>query len=111
MATVRFLKYNCLVELQHYVNGRIAIRLTNADVITDDGYPISPGMETIAIATINIPEAPVPDNHVIIKDYSENQGMYQTLLDAGIIGKKIADLQHGFVTSYICPLLIPITDE
>lgn len=56
---VKFKQWDCTIEKAQYGNGRIALRLMS----TDDTQP----------------------DEVVIKYFSENEGMYQTLLNAGII--------------------------
>lgn len=58
----------------YYSNNRKAIRLIDGD----SGEPI-------ATATVNLPAVELAENEVVVKDYSENQGMYVALLDAGIV--------------------------
>lgn len=49
----------------------------------------------------------LPPGHVAIKDYSENSGMLQLLLDAKIVDKPINYYRSGFVEIPICPVLVP----
>lgn len=92
---VKFRDWNCNVIFKQYSNERIAITLDEIET----GEPI-------AIATINLPNVPLAQDHVIIKDYSENEGMYNTLLSAGIISEEVNRVQTGFVTAPICKLLV-----
>lgn len=80
------------VEFATYANGRTAIQL-----IGEDG--------PFAVATVNIPEAILAPDEVLIKDYSENEGMLQTLVTAGIV--QVTDRGHrsGWVNIPICKLL------
>ena len=61
----------CSVELTEYVVGGKAIMLK-----CEDGSPM-------ATATTWIPG--LKQDEIAIKDYSENEGMYDALLEAGII--------------------------
>ena len=75
MPTMNKVKFNgaeCDVVFDQYENGRTAIRLT------ENGSPF-------ATATINDPEIWLEPGQVIIKDYSENEGMVKALQDAGIV--------------------------
>lgn len=67
-----------LIEQFTYQHGgSLALTLTN-----DEG--------PIADATVNLPEVPLPDGaDCWIKDYSENTGIAQALIDAGVL------VQHG----------------
>lgn len=70
-----------------YLNERPAIMLREVET-----------GEHIATATINIPKVRIPKNTVFIKDYSENDGMVDALIKAGVIEeKKIVEIQTGHV--------------
>ena len=98
--SVKFRDWDADVYVERYKNnGRIAIELIDPD----DG-------EIIAVATINIPEIELQENEVIIKDYSENEGMYLTLLMAGIIGPAKYYVENGFVTCPVCDCLLPVNE-
>lgn len=98
MNTVKFREWDCRVNFLTYTsNGRTAISLSDIE----SGEPI-------AMATVNMPDIPIDDNCVIIKDYSENAGMAEALMEAGIIGSPIAGLPVGFVEVYVYPLLVEV---
>jgi hypothetical protein len=74
---------DCRLEVGKYANQRVALQLYDAN----DGEPV-------AKATVNVidwePETPA---HTLIKDWSENVGVLQSLVDAEIIeltGKEVA---------------------
>lgn len=96
MTTVKFLNYNCVVELLKYsTNNRTAIELTD----TEDGAPV-------CIATINVNEdlgSKEGEENVVIKNYAENQGVLEVLVEAKVISKPIGTTSQGFP---ICKLLI-----
>jgi hypothetical protein len=89
-----FLDWTCNVVFTKYFDGNTAIQLVDAE----DGAPI-------ATATINVPDAELPEDQVVIKDYSENAGMLDVLYEAGIISDPIGFVMTGFVPSPICKLL------
>ena len=93
---VRFQQWDCAVEYATYRNtGRVAIEL------------IDPNDETsIAVATVNVPEAKLEPDEVIIKDYSENEGMLDALVNAGIVEPTGVQLQVGFARCPIARLLV-----
>lgn len=74
MKTVKFKQWNCNVKEGEYSNERIALWLEEIET-----------GEYIAKATVNVIEDNTSPDEVIIKDYSENEGMYESLLKAGII--------------------------
>lgn len=93
MNKVIFLGEACSVKLGKYPNGRTAIEL-----ICEDGSPM-------ATATINIPEIVLEPNEVILKTYSENEGMLEALREAGIVGAVIDSVQLSFNTVPIVEFL------
>lgn len=77
-----FKKYKCSIKLGQYSNHRLAIQLVSSvSDLSQDIYLGSP----IATATLNIPEYNLKDNEIIIKDYSENQGMLDVLIKNGLV--------------------------
>jgi hypothetical protein len=92
---VKFKEWNCDVNFRNYGNSGIAICLD--DVI--DGSPV-------AVASVNLEGiAEVNKGEIAIKDYSENEGMLDTLVNAGIVSKPLRYVQSGFVQIPICKLL------
>ena len=94
---VTFREWKCNIKPGSYNNGRLALELI--EVGTE---------EPIAVATVNLPEAQIGTDEVIIKDYSENTGMQQMLIAAGVIQpEELQRIPTGFVT---CPVH-KLTDE
>lgn len=90
---VLFLGEQCSVQIDKYAgNGRPAIQL-----ICADGEPMT-------VATVNIPDCPVPSGYVLIKDYSENRGIYQALLDADVIEPRTLEVPAGRTDVLLCKL-------
>ena len=77
----------------HYPNGRIALSLIDYN----DGTPV-------ATATINVPELPLRPSRVFIKDYSENEGVLTTLVEAGIV-RPIEYMRVGYTTMSMCLII------
>jgi len=87
--------YNCRVDFVNYRdNNRIALNL-----ICDNG-------EDYACATVNLPMVPLEPDEVIIKDYSENEGVLDALVTAGYISMPLRYIQSGFVAMPVCKLLV-----
>lgn len=82
MNKVKFLGEDCAVKFYAYVKGGQAIQL-----LCEDGSPM-------ATATVWI-EGLEPQE-LAIKDYSENEGMYEALLEAGIIQPHHRTVSSGF---------------
>ena len=91
MKEVVFMGWQCDVLIDSYK------RIVLLDKITG---------EPIAVATKIVPGAELRDDEVLIKSYSENEGMLSALSMAGIVeptGKRVAS---GFVELDVCKLLI-----
>ena len=96
---VQFKEYDCLVVKQ----GEHII-LEQWDQMCE-AYMEDPS--PIAMATIQHPEITVPDGFVMIKDYSENEGMLDVLVEAGIVAKpQFRAKISPWVTVPICEVLI-----
>lgn len=87
-------KYNnARLVKRAYSNGNVAIQAIDPE----DG-------ETIAILSVNTGDK-VAQDHVAIKDYSENSGALESLKSAGVVGEPEYFLRSGFVTIPVCKLL------
>ena len=88
---VEFAGFKCEVMIQKYGTGNPAVRLLDLE----DGMPI-------VVATTNIDG--LDSDEIAIKEYSENEGVYDALLNAGIIHPKHRELSTGYVTVPVCKL-------
>lgn len=77
-----------------YSNGRPRLQLLDAK----DGYPVM-------VPTVNVPEARLDTNEVVIKNWSENEGILESLQDLGIIGPVKRSVQCGFCEGHIVDVL------
>ncbi len=93
LGVVRFQDWRCTARLQKYADGRPAIAL-----VADDGSPV-------ATATVNVPDIQLDPDEVVIKDWSENQGMLEALIDAGIVHPPHRSVPFGFVVGHVCKLV------
>jgi len=101
---IRFKNWNCeIVKHQYNNNGRTALELVAAE--DDMEQDIWKG-EPIATATVNLSDTPLASDEVIVKDYSENEGMLDTLLKAGVVELTGRTVSTGFVTCPVCVLCI-----
>ena len=91
---LRYKEWNCLLQEGQYPGGRVALFLTDED----DGEPVS-------TCTVNIPSCALDDNEVLIKDYSENEGMVDFLVKEKIVATTGRFVQSGYVQVPICTLL------
>lgn len=90
---VDFKNYKCEVSTSHYKNGRVAL------LLSEDGQPIT-------VATVNLPDEDLKPNEVAIKNYSENEGILDALIEAGIVESPHDVRFSGFVIIPICRLKI-----
>ena len=97
---ITFKKYGCRIVFSEYTNGRTAIILQDLD-----------DLSTIAVATINIPDHKLDPDEVIIKDYSENDGILECLVLNKVISEPIRFIQTGHIVAPVCLLLIKPENE
>ena len=83
-------------HVERYNNGRIAVEYWTVE----EGYP-----EPAVTATINLIDEHIGSDEVIIKNYSENEGLYKAMLDAGHIGPELRRVSSGFITAPVCKWL------
>ncbi|NJO81802.1 MAG: hypothetical protein HC828_02845 [Blastochloris sp.] len=98
MATrwVEFRGWACRIVRASYGNtGRIALPLYDVH----DGSPV-------AVATVHMPELNLAADEVVIKDYSENEGMLDALVASGIVSPPLREMPSGYVTLYVCRCLL-----
>lgn len=82
---VRFLHEDCVVQYAEYEeNGRPAILLLCSGQ-GEAGHECGVRGERMSVATVNLHNQPLPAGHAFIKDYSENEGMGDALMKAGIV--------------------------
>jgi len=83
--------YNVSLETGKYTDGRTFLQLID----TEDGAPIM-------MATVNIPAVVLEKDEIIIKNYSENEGVLEFLIENGIVSKPLRWAASGWVT---CPIV------
>lgn len=90
---VKFNQWQCHLKFGYYNNNRLHIELISAvenmDIFLFVGDPI-------AKATVNLPDIDLKDDEIIIKNYSENEGMLETLQKFGYISDSIKEVSSGF---------------
>lgn len=94
--TVKYMGWDCKIQFHKYRNGSLAMRL----VSTYDTQ------EPIATASVNLANGEVKPGEIAIKDYSENDGMLQTLISHGIVSEPIRYIRTGYIEIPICNLLV-----
>lgn len=91
---MKFMKWECRLEWSHYeYNKQPALTLLDAET-----------SEPIAKATTCI-DYDFAEDETAIKDYSENEGMLETLIEAGIVEPTGAIHHSGYVAIPIVKIL------
>ena len=93
---VKFNGFNCVASVRPYGSGHVYMQLID----TEDGHPV-------ARVSLNIDYVPVIENMILIKSYGENEGVYEALLEAGIVNKCDRKYPIGFENAHVCFLAIP----
>jgi hypothetical protein len=83
-----------LVQTGCYPNGRPALGLIDPE----DGEPYF-------TVTVNLPDQEIPEGHVFVKAWSENEGLLQALIKAGVL-EVIDWTPCGYTEAAECKLLI-----
>ncbi len=60
--------------------------------------------EPLFTATVQIPDEILEDNEVIIKSYSENEGVLQWLYDNGIVTEIVRNIPVGWCLAQVCKI-------
>lgn len=96
MKKVNFLGFDCIVDTsEQYLNGNTAIQLIEEDT-----------GEQVAHATINVMQGLIESNEVVIKNYSENEGILDVLIQNGVISTPLRYIPISqFVNAPVCKLL------
>ena len=90
MKQIVFRKKKLVLDYARYKNDRLCITLLEAKS-GDEWY----------VATVNLPDVELGQDEVIIKDYSENEGIFKALVDAGVIVDTGKRVKSGYVS---CPV-------
>ena len=87
-------EWDCKLTWTKYVNnGNVAIAASD----TEDGSPVG-------VLTVNTYEE-LPEDVVAVKDYSENEGVLQSLIDNGVVDEPEDWIQTGFIKVPVCRIL------
>lgn len=91
---VRFYGENCGVYIGRYANGQTLLTLSCEDCLP------------MATASVSIPEYSHGCGRVFIKNWSENQGILEALVEAGIVEDTGEKVPTGFAEAHVCRLLV-----
>jgi hypothetical protein len=92
---VEFCGFTCSVEISMYPSGNTAVTLNDVE----DGFPV-------ATVTINTKVELPSKRHIVIKNYSENEGILEALEEAGIVKRTGRFVAAGFSQCPIAELQI-----
>lgn len=87
--------YRLSLQFAKYANGQTAIRLWDLS----DGFPY-------ATATVCVEDHLLKEDEVAVKDYSENAGILESLIEGGIVEHPHAFIQSNYVKIPVCKLII-----
>lgn len=80
--------------VREYPNGRVGLQLMSQMEDMPEGH-----LEPFSTPTVNMVDAPCPDNEVYVKDWSENEGMVKQLVEWKVIEPGVTHFeQSGYVT-------------
>ena len=91
--TMKHMTGAALVRFATYGNGRTAIGLFDPETA-----------EPLCVATVNLPEADLAEDHVFIKDWSENEGVLKSLVDQDLVVDTGGRVPTGYVSAALCLL-------
>jgi len=89
--TIRFCREDLTVVMGKYENGQNSIQLRD-----DEGHPYM----TASVAY----DREIEDDEVIIKNYSENEGILEALIEAEIIDPEVIPFKVNFVVLFVAKL-------
>ena len=98
--TIFFGGFTCEMQLDYYPNGNKSIRLID----TRDGSPV-------AKATTTVKDVKLPANEVMIKDYTENEGMLKALQNSEVVGQILYTVHSGFEDIPVVQLSPPLMER
>lgn len=100
MKQVKWREWLCNIVFKKYDNGRVALVLVDSR----DNCPVG-------TATINLPSQLLDEDEVFIKEYTENTGVLQALVEAGVVEKTEEQFEPPMHTGVVrCKLLITADD-
>ena len=98
MKTVQFKRWNCAIKKEMYKNGVTALVL----------YDVNDG-EEVFTATVSLPEYQLQeakDDITFIKNWSENEGILECLVENEIVENLQIQVPTGFVMAHMVKVLI-----
>lgn len=94
---IEFQGFSCYAIARPYNSGKVHLHL----------YDLNDKL-AVARCSLDVDQIPTIENMIIVKSYSENDGMYEALLKAGIIKPCERTYEIGFEEAHICFFDLPI---
>lgn len=88
---VAFKGYSCSVQIGRYANGQTLLRLVDEEGV-------------VATATAAVEGQELEPDEVLVKSYSENAGLLEALLEAGVVEKPTSWVEAGYAKLAKCRL-------
>jgi hypothetical protein len=100
MTTVQFKDWRCVISLRSYGDGNTALSLYDAD----DGMAVS----CVSVNLVPVERELLEDRALIyLKDYSENEGMLDLLIEEGIVERTGRTRQSGYIEAPLVRIIDP----
>ncbi len=95
---MKFKDWDCAITKHEYDNARTALVLVERNT-----------GEQIAVATVNLPDTPnhipgISKEVIFIKDWSENEGMFDALVGSGMIHPLNMTVPCGYVDARVATM-------
>jgi len=99
--TVNVSGIDCVIQLGRYRdNGRLALILLEKET-----------RDEMTVATVNMPEIFLQSGEILLKNWSENQGILEALQEAGVVEPTGLTYRSGFVEVPKCLVTVPIPEK
>lgn len=91
----KYKTYQVYLQWNRYRNGRTCLELLEAFT-----------HEPILVASVNLDDTPLENGEMLIKNYSENEGVLDFLISNGIVSKPKRWISSGWVMIPVVDLLL-----
>ena len=92
---VKFKQWECSLAFGEYQNGRTILFLNDNATLED-----------VLCASVNLPDEAIGSNEIAIKNYSENKGVLDVLIEYKVVSKPKRYVNLTHVSVPICELLM-----
>lgn len=93
------------------VKGKMTVRRSKYIADKSIALGLFAGGQQMATATVCLIASSPPEGHVWIKDWAENEGLKDALIEANVIGPEVAQVKTGHVTATLHLLTADLPDE